>query len=70
MSKISRRHFLRSSGAIMLGFSGLHTFFANSAFGQDPANSIPFGYGDLIPDPNGIIDLPEVFTYQVISRQP
>ena len=68
MSKISRRHFLRSSGAVMLGFSGLHTFFANSAFGQDPVSSIPFGYGDLIPDPNGIIDLPEVFTYQVISR--
>ena len=61
--KISRRHFLRSSGAIALGFMGLRTFLAQPVFGQ-----IGQGYGDLIPDPNGILDLPEGFSYHVISR--
>ena len=66
--RVSRRHFLRSSAAVTLGFGGLHTLLADSVFGQDPTSSIPFGYGELNPDPNGIIDLPEGFTYQVISR--
>lgn len=68
--KISRRHFLRNSGAIALGFIGLKTFFADPLFGQllgvgDPVVEV---YGKLIPDPNGIIDLPQSFSYRVISR--
>lgn len=36
---------------------------------EDLANMLgATGYGPLLPDPNGIIDLPEGFTYKVISR--
>ena len=27
------------------------------------------GFGNLRPDPNGVLDLPEKFSYEVISRQ-
>ncbi len=61
---ISRRQF----GATMLGsaFAGL----AARAYANIPAasrNEVP-GYGDLIADPNRLLDLPEGFSYRVISR--
>jgi secreted PhoX family phosphatase len=31
--------------------------------------SSPAGYGELVPDPNGLIDLPAGFRYRVISRE-
>jgi secreted PhoX family phosphatase len=68
MSRLSRREFLRTSAAVALGFRGLYTFLADSARAQGPADPIPFGYGDLIPDPAGLLDLPAGFAYRVISR--
>lgn len=63
---ISRRHFFRTAGAVALGFSGLHTFLRYEA-GPGAALDDP-GYGSLVPDPEGILNLPEEFSYQIISR--
>ena len=66
---ISRRGFLQqTSGAIAIGFAGLHTLFADSASGQGSGGFIVNRYGDLIPDPDGILDLPPEFAYRVFSR--
>ena len=69
MKKISRRDFLRSSamatasGAIALGFSGCSRLLTESA----PQPLIANRYGDFLPDPYGILDLPEDFTYHAFS---
>ena len=66
---ISRRSFLQqTSGAIAIGFAGLHTLFADSASGQGSGGFIENRYGNLIPDPDGILDLPPKFAYRVFSR--
>ncbi len=57
----SRRQFLKSAAAVTLGFAGLR---ANMACSPGPAT----GYGPLRPDPEGLLDLPEGFTYRVLSR--
>jgi hypothetical protein len=64
MKAYSRRDFLRrgaltAGGAVALG--GL------AACGDD-AGEAP-GYGKLVPDPGGFIDLPEGFRYRVISEE-
>ncbi len=67
---LSRRHFLKTSAAFALGFSGLHTLFGCG----DPGATIPNEraiserFGPMLPDPNKILDLPEGFSYQIISR--
>ena len=58
---ISRRLFIKNATAISLGFTGLHTFMGCSS--TAPRRDL-----DLIPDPAGIIDLPEGFSYSIISR--
>jgi secreted PhoX family phosphatase len=68
MTKQTRRDFLKSSGIATLGFIGLQQFIAASAAaGTSVGNQV--GYGELIPDPAGIINLPKGFTYKIISRQ-
>ena len=65
----SRRHFLRSSAAFALGFSGLQTLIgcrSTAAFSQ--VTTID-GFGPIVPDPNGILDLPADFSYVVVSRK-
>ncbi|MCN9242597.1 PhoX family protein [Streptomyces sp. RY43-2] len=64
---VNRRQVLARSGAVGLGiaFSGaLSELFAGtaSALGRS-------GYGPLVPDPNGLLDLPAGFRYQVLSRE-
>lgn len=65
----SRRSFLTHSAAVTSGFLGLQHFLSRSAgaseAGAAEANS-PFG--KLIPDPEGLLDLPADFQYEVISR--
>lgn len=58
---LSRRHFIKQAGAFSLGFTGLHIFSRCS-----PAKNLSFG--PLVEDPAGIFDLPEGFTYKIISR--
>jgi secreted PhoX family phosphatase len=62
--KFSRRQLLGTAlagGAATLGFAGLRVFW-NDNRGETP------GYGQLVADPNRLLDLPQEFRYQVLSR--
>jgi uncharacterized protein len=66
---ISRRHFLTIAGAGTAGsflLSGLENLYGNtkSTFKSPTVR----GYGALIKDPQGILDLPAGFRYQIVSR--
>ena len=62
---ISRRRFLGSAAAISLGFSGL----ACSQQTSSPRTQSPRArFGPLRDDPDGIIGLPDGFSYQLISK--
>lgn len=66
----SRRDFIRTSGFIGLGFVGLKLYACGSkAPAGDVASQLPLDYGPLVPDPAGVLDLPEGFSYKVISTQ-
>ena len=60
---LSRREALKSMAAVSAGFLGLNRFVRAS----DYQNEVCL-YGDLIRDPDDVFDLPEGFTYKVISR--
>ena len=61
----TRRQFIKDSGVIALGFSGLQKLSANYA---EKPSLRDKGYGPLIVDPKKILDLPKGFSYRVISR--
>lgn len=63
----SRRKFLKASGIATLGFMGLHQWLQTplQAGTLQPAA----GYGPLLQDPKGILNLPKGFSYRIISRQ-
>lgn len=71
---LNRRDFLKAGGmstlALTLGSTGVLAFgskaFADSA--NNPTSGFG-GYGPLVPDPNGILDLPEGFHYKIISKE-
>jgi len=58
----SRRTFLTQSAAVTAGFLGLDRLLA------DPDKAAGFSYGPLAADPDGLLDLPDGFRYQVLSR--
>lgn len=60
----SRRHFLQSSAAFAMGFAGLHSLTGCAGRAQPLTEP----YGPLAPDPAGVMDLPEGFTYSILSR--
>jgi uncharacterized protein len=63
----SRRKFFAIAGTTAVGtlmVSPLEGLLARKAFGE----KLGRGYGPLLPDPNGLLDLPSGFQYQVISR--
>ncbi len=62
---LNRRLFLKGTGA--LAFSGLVSCSLILPKEQEKRNK-NFGYGPLQADPQGLLDLPAGFTYQVISR--
>jgi hypothetical protein len=62
----TRRRFLQQAAAISAGFSGLHKLLAHST--PDFSNPAVLGYGPLVHDPKGILDLPAGFEYDIISR--
>ena len=65
----SRRDFLISAGAASVGFLGMQRLFGTARAGVAGAGTrLAEGFGPLRPDPAKIIDLPEGFTYRVISR--
>jgi secreted PhoX family phosphatase len=66
---MTRRQALARSGAVGAGivFTGaLSELFAGTAAAQGIGHQ---GYGPLVPDPNGLLDLPEGFRYRVLSRE-
>jgi uncharacterized protein len=62
---IDRRTFIKASAFIALGFTGLSKL---ASCGFPRVDNIPYGYGPLIKDKNKIFDLPEGFSYKIISR--
>jgi uncharacterized protein len=69
-SGTSRREFLKLTGIVSLGFLGLQHFVANPLLAAArAANDYDIGYGPLVPDPQGILNLPKGFSYKIISRQ-
>ena len=66
-SEWSRRRFLRSSASVATGFWALRNSFQQGAL-ADTTVEATAAYGPLVQDPEGILDLPEGFTYRVIAR--
>lgn len=67
--RTSRRQLLARSGAlgVSIAFAGnLTELFAGTAAAQNLGHT---GYGPLVPDPKGLLDLPEGFSYHVLSRE-
>jgi len=66
---LSRRNFLKSATATSVAFAGLPALAGCAradGITQPWLNQVE-GYGELVPDPAGLFDLPEGFTYEVIS---
>ena len=63
---ISRRRFLGSATAISLGFTGLGCVRPNTTAPSIPTQT---GFGPLLDDPDGIIALPEGFSYRIVSER-
>lgn len=62
----SRRNFLKASAAVTIGFGGLASLLSSSYRGN-VLPSAGTGYGELLPDPEGIFNLPKGFSYQILS---
>ncbi|BCK67824.1 hypothetical protein Srufu_017770 [Streptomyces libani subsp. rufus] len=65
----TRRQILARTGALGVGiaFSGsLTELFTGTATAQSMGQR---GYGPLVPDPDGLLDLPRGFRYRVLSRE-
>lgn len=71
---LNRRDFLKAGGmgtlALTLGSTGVLAL-GSKAFADTTNNPTSGfgGYGPLVPDPNGILDLPEGFHYKIISKE-
>ncbi|MBT4137690.1 MAG: DUF839 domain-containing protein [Candidatus Latescibacteria bacterium] len=62
-----RREFMKTAGAVALGFAGMHHFLNDWQRGE--AFAATSRYGDLVTDPEGLLSLPKGFTYQIISQK-
>ena len=62
----SRRTFLRQGGLVTLGFMGLYQFVQPEI--KAGTLALGKGYGELVADPDGILNLPKGFSYKIISR--
>jgi len=66
MNPISRRKFVKSTACVSAGFFGLHRLFATNAYAAPAA--VGSRFGPLVPDPKGIVDLPDGFRYSIVGR--
>lgn len=66
----SRREFLRRTSAYSLGFWALRQYCVTTAHGADsvPVPNTTIGYGPLVDDPAGLLDLPKGFSYKIVSK--
>lgn len=60
----TRRQVVRNS-AVSLGFLGLRSLLGGLSA---PTLAMAKGYGELVPDPERVIDLPRGFEYKILSR--
>lgn len=61
---MQRRTFLTTTSSCALGYLGLQKYLS-----AQESDRVISPYGDLVEDPDGILDLPEGFTYQIISKR-
>lgn len=68
-SVLSRRRFLRDAVATTIAFSGLRLLSGCGSTGSaaDPLAGFS-GFGPLVPDPARVMDLPEGFSYRLLSQ--
>lgn len=70
----SRRDFLVRSSAVTAAFGAIHVVGQRRSLGAALMNAITdpraaeAGYGELLPDLSGILELPKGFRYQIVSR--
>ncbi len=64
----TRRDFLKRTGMASLGLMGLHHFVRNPLFATESLAE-KIGYGPLVPDPQGLLSLPQGFSYKIISKK-
>lgn len=68
----TRRDFLRQAAAVTAGFGGLRLFVltgcTDDRASRDAGASRRVDFGPLVPDPDGIFDLPAGFAYTIVSR--
>jgi len=69
MTNYNRRTFLKNAGIVSVGFMSLSKFVGCTP-DTTPNASMPTSspYGELVKDPNGLIDLPQGFSYKIISK--
>ena len=68
---ISRRHFLTLAGTSATSsflLAGLESLYSESAAKSLVKSPRVNGYGSLVKDPNGILDLPAGFRYKIVSQ--
>ena len=63
----TRRQFLRTSVAYAAGFAGLRAL-VHPSLAQAAPSGTAVGFGPLISDPEGILDLPKGFSYKIVSQ--
>jgi len=63
----SRRSFIQASGTFTMGLLGLRYRSDNGLLKASSRSRLLVGFGELQPDPDGIIDLPVGFVYQPFS---
>lgn len=71
---LNRRDFLKAGGmgalALTIGSTGVIGLGSKALADSSVNPTSGFGgYGPLVPDPNGILDLPRGFHYEIISRE-
>jgi len=64
---VSRRAFLRRAAAVGAGMLGLHRLLVDFGWSQTQTSALAEGFGPLLPDPGGVLDLPQGFSYRIIS---
>ena len=64
--QVTRRNFLKAASVVPIGFEGLRQFLETADASAAEPRAIG-GYGDLVTDPEEILDLPPGFSYTVFS---
>jgi hypothetical protein len=64
----SRRNFIKVTGVATLGFMGLDQWIKSPARAATLSET-GAGYGPLLPDPAGIMNLPKGFSYKILSKK-